>query len=67
MIKAIGSIGKQPLLMLGLSGENVTRLAAGEPIRFNMAEIGLEPREVVIFYGKTEEDCMQQLREVGLV
>ena len=34
----------QPMLFLGLSGENVTRLAAGEPIRIttaHLAQLGL--------------------------
>jgi hypothetical protein len=34
VIKAAGKTGLGlPLLLLGLSGENVTRLTAGEPIR----------------------------------
>jgi hypothetical protein len=59
VIKAAGrsAIG-QPVLFLGLSGENVTRLAAGEPIRITpqqMAELGLPQMEVVIHYGRTEQ------------
>ena len=45
MIKAVSRTGLgEPLLFLGLSGENVTRLVAGEPILITsaqMAELGL--------------------------
>ena len=48
MIKAASktALGEH-LLFLGLSGENITRLAAGEPIRVtsaDMAALGLPPR-----------------------
>ena len=47
MIKAAGKTGLgEPLLFLGLSGENVTRLAAGESVRITaqvMAALGLPP------------------------
>jgi hypothetical protein len=58
MIKAAGKTGLGlPLLLLGLSGENVTRLAAGEPIRIraqDVAALGLPQVEIVIHYGRTE-------------
>ena len=70
MIKAAGKTGPgQPLLMLGLSGENVTRLAAGEPIRIpaqHMAELGLPPIEIVIHYGRTEEAILDDLKAHGV-
>lgn len=70
MIKAAGKTGLGlPLLMLGLSGENVTRLAAGEPIRVSaqhMAELGLPQMEVVIHYGRTEQDIVDDLESHGL-
>jgi len=33
----------QPVLLLGLSGENMTRLMAAEPIKIQCAELGLHP------------------------
>ena len=70
MIKAAGKTGLGlPLLMLGLSGENVTRLAAGEPIRVSaqqMAELGLPQMEVVIHYGRTEEAILDDLEAHGI-
>ena len=67
MIKAVG-VDKdgQPLLLLGLSGENITRLMADEPIAFGTAELGLPPMTVVILLGRTEADIIEQLRTAGV-
>ena len=70
MIKAAGKTGLGvPLLLLGLSGENVTRLAAGEPIRVSaaaMRDLGLPQVEVVLHYGKTEDDILAGLKAHGV-
>jgi hypothetical protein len=70
VIKATGKTGLGlPLLLLGLSGENVTRLAAGEPIRVSaqhMAELGLPQMEVVIHYGRTEAAILDDLEAHGV-
>ncbi len=70
MIKAAGKTGLGlPLLMLGLSGENMTRLAAGEPIRIpakHMAELGLPQMEIVIHYGSTEAAILGDLEAYGV-
>lgn len=66
MIKAAGEVNGRPMMLLGLSGENVTRLAAGEPIAFDGDQLGYAGK-VVIVYGKTEDDIVAQLREHGLV
>jgi hypothetical protein len=60
----------EPLLFLGVSGENVTRLVAGDPIRVTSAdlrELGLPPIWVVIHYGKTEQDILDEMRAHGMV
>ena len=67
MIKAVGETNGRPLLILGLSGENMTRLMADEPIRLNASELGLPDIEIVLVGGKTEDAILQQLRQVGLV
>jgi hypothetical protein len=67
VIKATGVSDGKPMLLLGLSGENVTRLMAGEPITFETAPMGLPPMVVVIMGGRTEGAIVDQLREVGLV
>ena len=70
MIKGVGRTGLGvPLLVLGLSGENVTRLAAGEPIRITagqMAELGLPPVEIAIHYGRTEAAIMAEWKAHGI-
>lgn len=71
MIKGAGrtALGV-PLLFLGLSGENVTRLTAGEPIRISpeaMGRLGLPQMEVVIHYGRTEQDIAEELASLGAV
>jgi hypothetical protein len=70
VIKASGQTGLGlPLLVLGLSGENVTRLAAGEPIRVRAAELdamGLPAVEIVILYGQTENDLLRDLGVHGI-
>lgn len=48
--------GRQ-LMIVGLSGENVTRLAAGEPIFKQMEDAGFPGIDLVILYGKTEDDA----------
>jgi hypothetical protein len=71
VIKAVGRTGLgMPLLVLGLSGENVTRLVAGEPVRIradDLARMGLPAVEIVILYGRTEEDIVADLRATGLL
>lgn len=70
MIKASGATGLgQPLLFLGISGENVTRLVAGEPIRVraeDLVKMGLPPMMVVIHYGKTEQAILDEFRAHGV-
>jgi hypothetical protein len=70
MIKAAGRTGLGvPLLVLGLDGENVTRIAAGEPIRITaaqMAELGLPQAEIVILYGRTEADILDTIEGHGI-
>lgn len=68
MIKAVGRSGDgTPLLILGLSGENMARLMAGEPIRIDTAAMGLPKMNVVIVGGRTEESITEDLRAHGLV
>lgn len=58
------------ILVLGLSGENVTRLAAGEPVGLRASELqemGFPPFEVLIAYGRTEQTIVDQLRTAGLM
>jgi hypothetical protein len=70
MIKA-GGVTKdgRPLLLLGLSEENVRRLQLGQPIDLDTAELRTEAHQdypsmlVVIFAGKTEESMAAEIKE----
>lgn len=64
MIKALlrDSLGRT-VVLLGLSGENVTRLMADEPIKINLAELGLPPLQIAIVGGHTEADITTQLEQ----
>lgn len=55
------SDGRQ-VMIVGLSGENVTRLVAGEPIMHAMEDAGFPGVDLVILYGKTEADVTADLR-----
>jgi hypothetical protein len=55
-----------PLMLLGLSKENVDRLTAGKPIAFNAASLGLPPCHVLITYGETEQDILNELAVHGV-
>lgn len=57
MIKALS--GKT--IILGLSEMNISKLQEGYPINFNLKDIGLDDREVVIFVGKDEETMAKYL------
>lgn len=69
MIKARGrTAAGEPLLLLGLSGENVTRLAAGEPVYIEaslLEALGLPKMAVAIVYGRTEEELLADLKAHG--
>lgn len=70
MIKAAGRSGMgDPVLFLGLSGENVARLTAGEPIHIppaDLAELGLPPMDVLIHYGRTEQSILDEVAGHGI-
>ncbi len=64
MILGNGSIDGSRMLLLGLSEENVTRLAAGEPIKVDLRPMGFEAVMVVV-YGRTERDIADMLSLTG--
>jgi hypothetical protein len=70
VIKGAGATGDgQPLLLLGLSEENMARLVAGEPILIRAEELvalGVPAMQVVICYGKTEAAILKELRALKI-
>ena len=64
MIKAVlREPGGTAVVVLGLSGENMTRLMADEPIVIQLAELGLKPMKILLMGGRTEADMAAQLAE----
>jgi hypothetical protein len=63
VIKAAGMLAGQPLLILGLSGENMTMLMAGEPILLDTAALGLPPMRVMVLGGRTEDAIADEIRQ----
>lgn len=67
MIKARGVTSKgQDVVLIGLSGENITRMMGDEPLRFNLSELGLPSIYVVIVSRTREEDIVKYLNDNGL-
>jgi len=59
MIKA----KKGNMLVIGLSDENLKKLKADQPIKFNMKEVGFDQDvDVFIFNGKDEQTMFQMLK-----
>jgi hypothetical protein len=63
MIKAVLRDRQGPVVLLGLSGENVTRLMADEPIHVDLAELGLPGLRIALIGGRTETDIANQLEQ----
>lgn len=59
-VKSSTQDGKD-IMILGLSDINMSRLAKGEPIRFNASTMGLPEMEIIIFNGRTEEEMLNTL------
>lgn len=46
----------------GLTDENLRRLKEGEPIQFNMNELGFPDMVITIFHGKTEQSIYESVK-----
>jgi hypothetical protein len=55
----------RPLVLLGLTPENLRRLRGGEPILVDLRELGVDAR-VSITFGQTERALVASLRALGL-
>ncbi len=51
----------KPLLGFGISGENVEKLKAGEPIFINLNEMGINA-SMMIFYKETTGDLIEAIQ-----
>jgi FXSXX-COOH protein len=53
MIKAKGQTrAGHPAVLLGITAENVDLLVTGNPLVLDLADLGLPPTQVVLFYGR---------------
>ena len=62
VIRAQGTIDGDPLIVVGLSAENVARLKKNNPI---MAVYPDGSTRVLVVYGETEDDVTKDLRALG--
>lgn len=60
------SEGKQPLIGLGLSEGNLKKLREGKPIFIMREELGID-FNLLIFWGKTEEEIQRKLKDIGMI
>ena len=69
MIKAAAWNDNGPILILGLSGENMTRLMAGEPIALETQQLhpALPPLKICILGGRTEEDITEIIKNLNIL
>jgi len=70
MITCLGFMSSgNPFIVIGLSGENMTRLMADEPIVLNLAKFGpgLPQIGILIVGGRTEDVILAQLTKEGFL
>lgn len=65
MLKALMGTKEMPIVILGLSGENMTRLMADEPIHFSLKDIHRDLPDVmlVLFGARNDEDLLIKLKK----
>ena len=68
MMRAIAKTSTGPLIVAGLSEDNIARLKTGQPIKASLRSFGADvDGSLVIFYGKTEADMERDCRRLGLI
>lgn len=67
MLKARGRTADgRPLVILGLERGNIERLQAGQPIKFDLSEVGMVG-ECIILFGETAQDILAEFSPIGSV
>jgi hypothetical protein len=51
----------RPMALFGVDAENIRRLQAGQPIRIELADVGLPPMMIVLVYGEDEAALVRTL------
>lgn len=68
MLKMVKEAAGKVIVFLGLSDDNIKRMAEHKPIRVRLSEfMTTKPDEVVIFSGRTEAEMTAELLEAGLI
>lgn len=62
MIKFTSTGKNTTLIGLGISEENVRKLKAAQPILVKGSELGFDWLEILIFYGRDEEELKKTVR-----
>lgn len=65
MIRMRAQNSDGPLVILGLSAMNITKLQEGMPIHLNLSDIGIDAY-LMVFAGDTEEGMLQELKAAGI-
>lgn len=55
-------IKKGNALVFGLSDENIKRLKDGNPIHFNLNELGMPNTDIFIFNGRDEQEMYKMFK-----
>lgn len=66
MIKLMTRLRGKKTILLGLTGENITRMMAKEPALIDLAPFGLEG-QLVLCAGTTSRDILVDLVQAGIV
>lgn len=77
MIVSTGTANGKPAIVLGLTAEDLTALAGGEGLTVDLDHLaeeatrknalGLQPRTVVLAYGRTRDDLMRRFTAAGSI
>ena len=67
MIKFSVKANERKLLGFALSEQNIILLKEGKPIHSDLSTLGIPDWDVLIFYGKTEDEIIETLKEHKLI
>ena len=69
MLKAVGQAANpsRPMVLLGLTRENVRRLMDDQPIVVELTDLDLPPMSVVIIGGQDQATLARELARIGMV
>lgn len=68
MIKATLTVpGGKTLIILGFSGDNLSRLLDDQPVLIRGAEIQIADFDIMVMGAPTEDGILDQIRKAGLL